>query len=380
MIGVYRRCHTTPALGLLVFVAGCTRSTPDPSPSHPALASAPAFAFASASASASARASSWPAALPKPTLPSPGPIQATGFPSDIRTCLPDPAAHAGFTRDGAELGYCMQGMAMRCELLDRDGNTRTMSSQRRGDSPGSDPAKEKPINDFIKDEGLPALTRGDCTLRPPPLTGTWSYPDIVVNVATIAASFKKGPGSSDEKLVSQPMVRIGGAIGGEPPVHPLSYSAPHHVMKPASLGEIPFNTASLNALALSPDGSELGIVIHANCMEWCDEFQVVRMPTSRFASLVYNDVGYRAYKKGALDRAAELFARAAFIDDTRELPAYNLACVYARQGDAVRAEAALNLAITRGDAAAVRARAAKDNDFDAVRTAPWFVRAVSPSP
>ena len=38
-------------------------------------------------------------------------------------------------------------------------------------------------------------------------------------------------------------------------------------MTPATLGEIPFAVAELNALVLSPEGTELGIVIHALCME-----------------------------------------------------------------------------------------------------------------
>jgi hypothetical protein len=272
----------------------------------------------------------------------------------------------------------MHGMAMQCELVNRAGATRVIDSYREKDGPSSDPAKEREIEKLIKDTGLPKLTRNDCSLRPPPLSGTWAYSDIVVNVLSIAISFTKGPTGNDDKVASQPAVRIGGSVEGEPPVHPLTFSAPHRVMTPPSLGEIPFNTASLNALALSPDGTELGIVTHSHCMEWCDVFEISRMPTSRFASLVYNDTGFRAHKKGAFDRAITLFLRAAYIDPTRELPAYNLACAYARKGDAQHAEAALGLAIARGGAS-VSARAAKDKDFDSVRTAPWFTK-LAPSP
>ncbi len=85
-------------------------------------------------------------------------------------------------------------------------------------------------------------------------------------------------------------MKLGGAALGEPPVHPLTYSPAHR--------------------PLGPPSSELGIVVHANCMEYCDDFQIVRMPVSRFASLVYNDTGFRALQQGKLDRAAELFLRA----------------------------------------------------------------------
>ena len=355
---------------LCLMVVGCARGPSDGA--SRAASSAADRDAASPDTSARGTAVPWPAALPAPVMPAPGPIKVVGFPADLKTCLPDPAENAGFTRDGAELGYCVHGMSTKCELVDRAGTTRIMTSRRNDDSPDSDPAKERVINAFLKESKLPALARKGCLLRPPPLTGTWAYPDIVVDVAPIAPTYKKGPASAEDELVSQPSVRVGGAVDEDPPVHPLVYAAPHHEMSPPAKGEIPFHVVELNALALSPDGKELGIVTHAFCMEWCDELQVARMPTSGFASLVYNDAGYRAYQKNQLDRAAELFLRAAFVDPTRELPAYNLACVYARKRDK-KAEAALELAVGRGGDA-IRARAAKDKDFDAVRSEPWFTR------
>ncbi len=362
---------------LLLIAASCTRAqSPAPAPSSSALSSASSSALASASASALASASApalaWPSSLPTPQLPPPGPIKTIGYPADVRTCLPDPATDAGFTRDGAELGYCMHGMATVCELLDRSGHKRSLTSSRSDGMPGPDSAQDKVIAAFVKESGLPTLARHDCMLRPPPLTGTWAYPDIVVHASRLDPSFAKGPTGNEDKLLSQPLVKLGGAALGEAPVYPLTYSPPHRPLVPPSAGEIPFNVTELNALALSPDGTELGIVIHANCMEYCDDFQIVRMPVSRFASLVYNDTGYRALQQDKLDRAADLFLRAAFIDPTRELPAYNLACAYARLNDP-RAEAALDLAIQRGGDA-VRARAPKDKDFASVRSAPWFTK------
>ncbi len=317
--------------------------------------------------------SPWPAALAKPVMPAPAPIKITGYPKDVATCLPDPAEHAGFTKDGEELGYCAEGMFTRCELVDRAGKTRSMSSKRNGDSPDGDPKKAREIAAFLKSSGMPALKRGDCVLAPPPLDGSWPYSDITVNVLDVAATYKKGAATAEDTLVSQPLVRIGGTVAGEPPVYPTTYSPPHRKLSPPASGEIPYNTTEVNSLTLSPDGKEMGVVIHAYCMEWCDDYQVVRMPASRFASLVYNDAGFASYRKGQLDRAAELFTKAAFVDDARELPAYNLACTYAKKSDP-RAEAALALAIARGGEP-VKARAVKDKDFDAVRAAPWFVKA-----
>ena len=344
----------------------------------PALVSAPP----AAPASPPAIASSWPSSLPKPALPSPGPIKVVGYPADLRTCLPDPAEHAGFTADGTELGYCMEAMGTRCAWLDRDGKRRTMSAGGRRSDQGDlvpEPGQARAIAEFLKDSAVPRLGRGDCVLHPPPLAGTWAYPDIVLNVVRIDASFKEGRTPSERKVASQPFVRVGGTVAGEAaPVHPLTYSAPHHTMEPVGAGEIPFGITELNAFVLSPDASELGVITHAHCMEYCDEFQIARVPVSRFASLVYNDTGFRALAKGKLERAVELFLRAAYVDPARELPAYNLACAYARKGDA-NAEAALELAITRGGDA-VRARAAKDKDFDGVRSAPWFVKLTRATP
>ncbi len=351
---------------------------PVPVPVPALVSAAPPAAVAPSSASPS----SWPSSLPKPPLPSPGPIKAIGYPADVRTCLPDPAEHAGFTADGAELGYCMQSMGTHCEWLDRNGKTRTVSAGGRRSDQGDlveEPAKSREIAAFLKDSAVPHLGRGDCVLHPPPLAGTWAYPDIVLNIVLIDASFKEGPTPADRKIASQPLVRVGGTVAGEAaPVHPLTYSAPHHVMQPAGLGEIPFGITELNALVLSPDASELGVITHAYCMEYCDEFQIARTPVSRFASLVYNDTGFRALSKGKLDRAVELFLRAAYVDPSRELPAYNLACAYARKGDPL-AETALQLAITRGGDA-VRARAVKDKDFESVRAAPWFAKLTAAAP
>lgn len=74
-------------------------------------------------------------------LAAPGPIAVTGFPNDVTTCLPDPAEHAGFTKDGAELGYCLYGRNTRCKLVDRAGKKRTMTSANRRVREGSGPAR-----------------------------------------------------------------------------------------------------------------------------------------------------------------------------------------------------------------------------------------------
>ena len=82
------------ALLLATMLAGCTRLVPSPPPNDalaPVPVPAPSLAPALAPAPAPASAPSWPPPLPIPTLPPPGPIKVTGYPTDLRTCLPDPA-------------------------------------------------------------------------------------------------------------------------------------------------------------------------------------------------------------------------------------------------------------------------------------------------
>jgi hypothetical protein len=319
-------------------------------------------------------AGAWPAALGTPKLPSSGPIAAVGYPGKLQGCLPDPAPFAGFSSDQQEFGYCARGMFLRCELLDRSGATRVESAAAAKDNPQESPEKARAIESWIKQSGIPKLAEKDCQFMAPPLGGTWAYADITVHVLTGQGTYSGGadphnPG--DARFLAQPFVRIGGAVSGHGVVFPITKTAPHH---PMAQGEIPYNVAELNVLALSADGGEIGTVVHSNCMEWCDDFDVQRMTAAHFAALVYNDTGFASYKKGDLEAAALLFARAAFIDPGFALPAYNLACAYARLGDA-RAEPALALAVARGgDGVKVRAR--KDPDFDAVRGASWFARIV----
>jgi tetratricopeptide (TPR) repeat protein len=84
----------------------------------------------------------------------------------------------------------------------------------------------------------------------------------------------------------------------------------------------------------------------------------------------YNNAGLAHHKKGDYKRAAELFEKASRADPSSKAAAFNLACAYARQGDA-RAEAALKEAIARGGDEA-KNKAQKDADFDGVRSKAWF--------
>lgn len=147
--------------------------------------------------------------------------------------------------------------------------------------------------------------------------------------------------SPDTKVLAQPFVRVGGRVNGYPAVHPFMMGTTSGVGTFAQ-----FYGAFPNGVALSPDGTEIGILA-----AW-----------HGFAARVYNDTGYALHRKGAFREAQELLLKATFADASWDLAPYNLACAYARTGDA-RAEVALNVAVGRGGDS-VKKRARADADFE----------------
>lgn len=331
----------------------------------PSTAQTPAASLAPSAPSASAVASAPVAAaapaiakLPDPPPVARGAIKVVGYPTNVSTGMNDPAHLVGFTSDDSEYGYCMTLEARepgltKCETILRDGTTQKRSSD---DAKGFSPASFRALSAWMKSSGMAHIKETpDMNWPAPPLAGTWDYSDVTVHVSPIA-----GDGNTPGGGVLQ----VGGAVDGEAPVFPVRLTP---------TDKLAYHTTIANDLALSSDGKELGIVAHFFCMEWCDDFRVARMTTASFASLVYNDTGFRHHKKGEYARAAELFLKAAAADPSAKLPAYNLACAWARISDP-RVSDALAVAIARDPAAKERAR--KDEDFASVRDAAWFQAAV----
>jgi hypothetical protein len=347
----------------VLLLAGCTKSTP-PSTTAPSSSAVP---IASASVAVAT------AGIPSPDFGPRGPIVATGYPTKIGTGMDDSAEYVGFTSDGSKFGYCLHhgGLGqLDCVMRDAAGkdsvDSDVVAHPETAPSP-LDPVKTKAIKAWIASSGISALTRvkGTMEWNPPPLKGDWAYArDIRIVVTT-------GDGTIDKagRVTSQPFVTLGGTLKGEQPVVVATSSAPHRKIFDA--GEMPYHFTVVNGLQLSPDGTELGMVTHSYCMEYCDDFEVFRITANALAGQVYNDTGFRHHKKGEYARSAELFLLAAFADTKSDTYAYNLACAWARLGDP-KSKDALALAIARGGDK-IKTRAKADEDFASVKSETWFV-------
>ena len=330
----------TRALLLLCVLAGCSRAN-----APQASVDAATVVVASASAAPIATASSAPAIG---TVP----IKVRGYPHEIRTGMNDPATYVGWTKDGALFGWCgSQGgrATFMCGLVDRDGKT-TKKSDESGDE--IDPNKKKAILSWLRDNGIAEI--GEKSL-PPPLVGTWpaSFADITLDVARIEATDK-----------APALVRLGGSVDAEAAVHPF-------VLTKNPVPAAPPHYAVMNGMALSPDGKELGVVAHFHACEYCESFEVKRIPLTLLAASVYNDTGFRAHQKGDFARSAALFEKAVAADASHKIAQYNYACALAQLGaDATKTRAALAAAIAKDPTAKSRART--DKDFAKVKSEPWF--------
>jgi hypothetical protein len=243
----------------------------------------------------------------------PGPIVVKGYPAPLQGVgMADHITHGGFTKDGTELGYCEpaggRGGTV-CAFEGKDGKTAdTFDFGGPDDTTGKETRR---VTAWLHEHGIVAVT------KPPPLTGSWAFArDITLQVRSLGGELD-----------------VGGSLSGEAPVFPI-------VVRPPRNGGLEYQFTEADLIALSPDGSELGVIAHSFCMEYCDPKETARLPVTRFAARIYNDTAFVHHKQGDFAKSADLFAKATAANPDDSLFAYNLACAYARLSDP-RADAAL---------------------------------------
>ena len=252
----------------------------------------------------------------------------------------------GWASDGTTLGVCERNpLATRCWLLGRDGTTDAFDDD-AGGSGFVDTKKSVVLEARLKTLDLKATP-----------TARWRYARDVEVTWTVVPGASTGPATSA-------LLRIGARVHGGP----TSWIDTMSVTTLAG----PFYEIHPEIVALSPDGASLGVVAHAVCSEFCARYPMHTYDVNAIAAHAYNDAGFARHQKEDWSGAADLFHEATAADPSFDLAHYNLACAYARLGDA-RAERELKKAIELGDAAEVKKKATADADFSSVKTQAWFV-------
>ena len=160
-------------------------------------------------------------------------------------------------------------------------------------------------------------------------------------------------------VASRYVLRVGAQIVGEAePVLPIYIDAK------GALGIHP------EAIVISPNGKELGVVSHGTGASGMNRFDLRVISVKSLVSQTYNDSGFAHHKKGEYARAAELFHKAIAAEPNNKVARYNYACALAKLKHP-GTQVALLAAITVGGDK-VKSRASKDPDFVDVKNEPWF--------
>jgi len=283
---------------------------------------------------------------------------------------PNEARPAGYSKSGQWFAVCTVfggDSPLVCEVT----NTKTGATRRVVDAHAGTDKKPKrdEASELVAAQGIESVGPGPR----PPLGGAWPHADVrFAFEAAVDAPAK-------------PIVSFGGRVDDEEPVFPVRFDFPAFPA-PARPPDGPtaeewqrefsWLGAEIWRVQLSPSGAELAVVARLRGPHWTEVAAAKRTSVDAFVARIYNDTGMRHHERREYPRAAELFRKATTVDPKAALPAYNLACAYARLRDP-RTEAALSTAIALGGPTAA-ARATKDADFEAVLREPWFARALRP--
>jgi hypothetical protein len=256
------------------------------------------------------------------------------------------ASIAGWASDSSELGYCASFRSngqTECAFLKPGGSAESINDF-DASSGTSDPKKAQQIKDRLATKGY--RSRAASWLYAPELQLTWRA----------AGSLNDGPKAAG-------ILRVGAQLNGE--------TAPILPVYVASIGATSMHP---ELIAISPNGTYLGVVSHGTAGAGTGFFELRVLAISSLVGQVYNDTGFSHHQASEYSRAAKLFHEAAVADPKSTLASYNYACALARL-EHPGTEDALKAAIAVGGDK-VRVKAAHDADFAQVKTAPWFAALV----
>ena len=252
---------------------------------------------------------------------------------------------AGWTRDGAALGYTVSlAVDELCTLVRSDGTREHFEGD--GENAASSAAFQK--------RAAPLGFRGDDP-------GRWAY------AGELELTWRASDGNCEKVPHVPSVVEVGARVPGEPASYPIRLTM-------TIVGDLCYGSAHPEVIAISPDGKYLGAIGHGFGGEWADDYPMSIVRVATVAERAFNDAGLAHHGKGDYARAAELFQKATRADPTSKAAAYNLACALARVG-APDTEGALRAAIALGGDE-TRKKARNDADFAGVLAAPWFVALV----
>lgn len=223
-----------------------------------------------------------------------------GYPVLVGSGYAAVALAAGFTSDGESLGVCFSDGGREgatCRWQDRAGKEQKAYVA----TVAGTPERIRPASAMRGLQRLRYVGPAAWDLQAPPLVGSWPFArDIVLHVIEV-------PGKA--KGVAAPRLRLGGSVGGRKPVFPIEVKRP-------SSGGSPVDVRFIrpNAVALSPDGRELGLVVHSATGEYDATYTFHRSGVRALAARIYALTAAEARRAGEAQVSDALCALAVAAD------------------------------------------------------------------
>ena len=207
-------------------------------------------------------AASHSAARPNDLFGERGPLDVVPKTPPLEMGMMDHAFAAGWAATGATLGQCHAGMVTSCTFVPVDGKAEVLSVV--PDDP-TRTQKEKALKGRAKAMGIGSVA------------GEWAYArDLEVTWQVIL-------GSQVTKPPVPGILKVGARVRGQ---KNTSFAI---VLSEKSTGY--HDRIHPEAIALSPDGTYLGVVAHAFSGEYGDTFPMASVPVARLAAQAYSAAG-----------------------------------------------------------------------------------------